>query len=79
MNPEDERFLEDCDKFKDYANIDEYISDIRRCLVVSGMCKNDAAADRSINAPERAAWIREAFEKHEPASDIAADVGYFCG
>lgn len=78
-NPEEKEFLRGCNQFKDYASIDEYIADIRRWLMLSSYhCSEEEAAKLTEN-PVRKKWIEESFENKEPAADIAADVGYFCG
>lgn len=79
MSKKDRQFYESCDTFKNYANIDDYKADIRRWLMLSSWHYTGEEADNLMTAPNRAEWIKRAFEEREPVSDIASDVGFCCG
>ena len=79
MSMKDREFFDSCDSFKNYASIDEYKADIRRWLTLSDWHYSKEQADKIIDAPERAAWIEQAFDDREHVSSIGADVGYCCG
>jgi hypothetical protein len=79
MTEKERNFFASCESFKNYANSDEYIADIRRWLMLSDWHYTEEQADELINKPERMTWIKESFAKHEAVADIAIDVGYCCG
>ena len=79
MSDADKEFFNSCDEFKDYPSIEEYTADIRRWLTLSSWHYSEEEAKRFTEIPVRKKWIEESFENKEPAADIAADVGYFCG
>ena len=62
---------------KDYQNIEEYVKDIVTFLINSPWHYSEKEA-REL-ADERMIWIKRAFEKKEPAVDIAVEVGYSGG
>ena len=79
MNEEDKKFFNSCDSFKDYSSIEEYTADIRRWLTLSSWHYSEEEAKKLTEDPIRKEWIQKSFDEKEPVSDIAADVGYFCG
>jgi hypothetical protein len=79
MSTEDRAFFDSCDESRAYNSLDEYTADIRRWLILSSWQYSEEQADKLLADPIRKAWVQEAFEKREPVSDIASDVGYCCG
>lgn len=79
MTEEEREFSRSCDTFKDYASIDEYLTDIYRYLSLSFNYSKEEVDDIFCKFPVRRKWVEESFEKKKPAADIAVDVGYFCG
>lgn len=79
MSKKEREFFDSCDSFKNYSNIDEYKADIRRWLTLSSWHYSEEKANELMEMAERAVWIEQAFQNKEPASAIAADVGYCCG
>ena len=77
IDPEDEKFLDDCEKVQDYLCIDDYKRDIKRWLVLSSWRYSESQAEDIINTNMH--FITDAFEKKEPVGDIGAEVGFGCG
>ncbi len=74
-NPKE--FVKECDSFKDYKDINEYIEDVVACLVYSPWGYSEKRAREIVK--DRKKYIKEAFENEEAANDCSAEVGYFCG
>ncbi len=70
-------FKEECEIFKDYASIEEYIEDIVVILVYSSWHYTEKQARE--RCEERRILIENSYRKKEPAYDCAVDVGYSCG
>ena len=81
MTNEDKAFIEGCDEFKDYKNIDEYIADIRRLLMLGIINRrySETEADELIHDDIHMKWIEESFSKKEDACSAAVDIAYCCG
>lgn len=77
MTNEEKEFITSCDKFKKYTSIKEYIADIQKCLVLSSWHYSDEEAKILVERDND--FIKESFEKKEPANDTAIDIGYCCG
>ena len=74
---EGRKYKEDCEKFKDYKDSEEYKEDVVICLVYSSWHYSEEEARELVNS--RSDMIEEEYEAKTPADDCAADVGYFCG
>ncbi len=72
-----EKFRKECCSFKDYNSIEEYIEDIVVILVHSTWRYTEERARERVE--ERMAFIRNSYERKDPADDCAIDVGYSCG
>ena len=79
MSDADKEFFNSCDEFKNYPSIEEYAADIRRWLTLSSWHYSEEEAKKLTEDHTRKEWIHKAFEDKEPAADIAAGGGYFCG
>lgn len=60
-----------------YANIDEYIADVKRWLTLSSWHYSEEAASKLIES-ERS-LIEDYFAKRAPVDLAGADIGYCCG
>ena len=70
-------FEKECDVFKAYNSIDEYIEDIVTYLVYSTWYYTEEKARRLVERD--AEFVKESYERKDPAADCAVDVGYACG
>ena len=78
MTKEDgKRYKNECNEFKDYNSIEEYIQDVVICLMFSSWNYSEERAWDIIK--EREDYIKEAYDNKEPANDCCAEVGYHCG
>lgn len=79
MSEEDRIFYDRCEKPGQYSDIEAYVSDICRWLTLSSWHYTEEAARRTVKMPNNPQWIREAYERNDPISDIGVEVGYCCG
>ena len=77
MTQKEKAFYEGCTEFKNYSSLDEYIEDIRKCLMLSDWHYSEQESDRQIK--ENFDFIKDAYNNKEPALITAADAGYCCG
>lgn len=61
----------------DYANIDEYIADIRRWLMLGFWHETEDSANWDIENSRAA--IEDYFAKRTPVDLAGTDIGYWCG
>ena len=73
---EKNKYLDECDKFKNYNNINEYIDDIIFCLINScGYSEEDA---KQFVKSEKEMIIRM-YISEDHANDVAMDFYPLCG
>ncbi len=73
---EKNKYLDECDKFKNYNNINEYIDDIIFCLINScGYSEEDA---KQFVKSEKE-MIKRMYKSEDPANDVAMDFYPLCG
>lgn len=77
MTKKEKAFYESCIAFKSYGGLDEYIEDIRKCLMLSDWHYSEQQANERIE--ENRSFIETAFNDGEPALSAAANAGYCCG
>ncbi len=77
MTNDEKDFVKGCCKFKDYANIEEYVADIQKCLELSSWHYSAEQAKKLIKNDME--YIQKSFEDKDPADDVAADIGFTCG
>lgn len=77
MNIKDQTFWDSCKSFKDYKSLDEYIADIRKCLILSDWRYSEQKANEKIK--ENRSFIEAAYKNKESAWRAAMDAGYCCG
>lgn len=81
MTDEERAFVDSCDEFKDYTDIDEYISDIRKLLMLGilNRCYTQEEADELIHNDIHMKWIKQDFTNQIDACSSAVNVAYCCG
>lgn len=77
MSEDEKKFMEECDSFKEGGSVDEYKAEIVKYLTLCSWHYSEDDAKELVE--DEASYIEEAFEKKEPVSDIALDIGYSCG
>ncbi len=77
MTNDEKKFIQGCCKFKDYADIGEYVADIQKCLELSSWHYSTEEAKKIVECEMD--FIQKAFKGKEPADDVAAEIGYSCG
>lgn len=77
MTAKEKTFYESCLVFKSYNNLDEYIDDIRKCLMLSDWHYSEQQANDRIE--ENRSFIEAAYNDGESAWSAAMDAGYCCG
>ena len=79
---EESAFMDSCDEFKDYADIDEFISDIRKLLMI-GILNNyrytQEEANELIYNDIHMKWIERDFANKTDACFCAVNIAYCCG
>lgn len=77
MTNEERDFYKGCMVFKKYNSLDEYIDDIRKCLMLSDWQYSERQANERIKVNRSA--IKADYANKEPAWDSAMEAGYCCG
>lgn len=75
---EEEKFAKECDTFKDYKDVNEYMNDAAICLTsYAPWHYTEEEAKERIQAFRK--YAEQCFDDKVPANDFALDVGYTCG
>ncbi len=77
LSTEEKQFVLNCSSFEDYENIDEYIADIQKYLVLSDWHYTEKQAAKSVE--DDMEYVKDCFEREEPADIVAVNIGYVCG
>lgn len=77
MTNDEKDFVKGCCKFKDYANIEEYVADIQKCLELSSWHYSAEQAKKFVKNDME--YIQKSFEDKAAADDVAAEIGFTCG
>lgn len=77
MTNDEKAFVKGCCKFKNYANIKEYVADIQKCLELSSWHYSAEQAKKLVENDME--YIKKAFKDKDPADYVAADIGFICG
>jgi len=70
-------FKAECDKWKGYKKIEDYIEDVVMCLVYSSWKYTEDQARECVK--DRKKYVESAFKNKEPANDCCAEIGFYGG
>ncbi len=77
MTNKEKELYESCWSFKNYSSIDDYIKDVRECLILGDYHYSAKEADTLID--EQRNYIERVYDARDPACKTALGIGFGCG